>query len=229
MGNLCFILTILVTFFSGCGGEVYRERVEATTHYFRRLEDRNQLLSKDVWNSESISFRVPLRFVPFLDENNAPRPPLPLDVPGLLGSWKGRLSLEKTATEKDAFLYLADSQRASDEDKKIGDFEQTSIERIATTLGIEPKTILQSRTSTKFPNKPGVVDQVEYVFYRFEIPDSIANFEEAYQAYLFFHKATQRKILILFLIPKDLSSDSKQRTRRALSFSLESLVVREQL
>jgi len=216
IGSLCI---------SGCGREVYLDRVEETSRYFRRLADRDSFLSKDVWRSEWVSLRIPLRFVPNVDEKNALKQPVPFNIPGLLGSWNSRLETGKVANEKDGFLFLADSRRPSGEDIDVDDLEQTLIERISTVFSIDIKTIEQSQMSLTFPPELGVVDRVEYVAYEFEIPESIAEFDGAYRGQLFFHRMGNRKIAILFLSPKDISTGEKKRVERAISFSLETLSV----
>lgn len=224
----CFVRAIIfIAFLSGCGGGVYRERVEETARYFRRLEDRDRFLSKDVWRSKWVSLRIPLRFDPNVDENNALKQPVPLNIPGLLGSWKSKLATGKMATEKDGFLYLADSRRPSGEDIDVGDLERILIERLSAAFFIDIDTIEKTQKSLMFPAEPGVVDQVEYVAYEFAIPESTAEFDGAYRGQLFLHRTGKRKIAILFLIPKDLSTDEKKRVESAISFSLETLSVVE--
>ncbi|MCH9723420.1 MAG: hypothetical protein K0U86_00770 [Planctomycetes bacterium] len=229
---------------TGCGSETYEHRLNETAKYFEYVDIRDQALANN-WSSPSVKMRAPIEFkqingptaAPAKDSDEAetvdpeptqtidPRQPdyIDLVLPGLEGAWRVEVPVELDNETKDlpAYLYVLSNHYLLKEkmmDEALSFHDEVN-NQLASTFNQFLNT--EEFKTEKYPKGKGYTDPKSFLVGIFE-PETEIN-GVPYQLRLYLDESGKNKIVVLLVIPKNISRGSKLDEH--MDYSLETVEI----
>lgn len=238
------LIWIAVLFLNGCGSETYEQRLKETAQYFEYVDIRNQALSGN-WSSPTVKLRPPIELKeikapieapatnpsesapeesqPEPIETVDPRQPdyIDLELPGLEGAWSAEVpvDLENETVERPAYLYVLSNHYLLKEQKmdEASNFHNDVLGAIAGTFNqfLNPEEF----ASERFPQGKGYTEAKNFLLSTFEPETQIEGVDYQFRIYL--AESGNNQVVILLVIPKNISRGSKLNEN--MDYSLETV------
>lgn len=238
------LLSITIFLLNGCGSETYEQRLKETAKYFEYVDMRNQALSGN-WSSPTVKMRTPIEFIQLEAPKNAPvseseettpeetqpdpietvdtRQPdyIDLELPGLEGAWHVEVpvDLDNESVESPAYLYVLSNHYLIKEKlmDEASNFHNDVLGAVAGTFNqfINPEEF----TSERFPQGKGYTEAKSFLVSTFEPETQIEGVD--YQIRIYLAESGKNQVVILLVIPKNISRGSKLNEH--MDYSLETV------
>lgn len=223
-------------FLSGCFEDVYEQRLSTANKYFEHQEVLDANLGP-AWFGNGIQFRLPVEF----ELIQPPQPPaegeakeavaasqidrrqpdfIPMELPGLVGSWKATVSVDGQSTSAYAFLMTNQEMLAippGPDRPNPSEFTNNTLDDLARAAKLTLST--ESWSNVSFPANGGFVTPVSYQSADVDSSREVAGKKMRYKIYR--HQSGDVQVIILFVIPSSASGPIIDK----IPYSLESLLV----
>ncbi|QDU09158.1 hypothetical protein [Gimesia aquarii] len=245
------LLLITIFLLNGCGSETYEQRLKETVKYFEYVDVRNQALSgiwsaptiKMRIPIEFTQLEAPKKAPVTTSEEAPPEETSPetvetidtrqpdyidLELPGLEGAWRGEVpvDLDNEIVDRPAYLYVLSNNYLIKEKNmdEASDFHNKVLGAIAGTFNqfLNPDNQflnLEEFTSERFPQGKGYTKAKSFLVGKFEPETQIEGVDYQFRIYL--DESEKNQVVILLVIPKNISRGSKLNEH--MDYSLETV------
>ena len=243
-GAPVFLLLIATLILNGCGTETYEHRLNETAKYFAYVDLRDQALANN-WSSPTVNMRVPVEFdlisaprmapaanpeeteatdpEPEPTETVDPRQPdyIDLVLPGLEGAWRVEVpvDLENETVDLPAYLYVLSNHYLLKEKMMDEALEFHNEVNNQLAAAFDQFLNMEEFRTEKYPKGKGYSEPKSFLVGNFE-PETEIN-GVPYQLKLYLAESKNNKVVVLLVVPKNISRGSKLDEH--MDYSLETV------